>query len=252
MKRMICTLGIFLYAGVVCAQQEEHVFVIEGDSIRCNSEYVEPLYFDYQDESYSLYKSLVIQSANKAYSYTINLYDYDVAQRDGGDFRMIEVMMNERPVFCLKQSDGWVSLDDSTCFDVVPLAEGSAALLFKGFPYPCEPELLTIIALHKDGAKLVFNKHFVWAAREKGREGYSLVLHDGFAKYGADGEQLNQVAKYKVWEEHGTLMFGGSYGEVVKGAYNNMTAEEVFDLLFGEQIRYLQETFGGELPESDE
>ena len=50
MKRKICTLGIFLYAGVVCAQQEEHVFVIEGDSIRCNSEYVEPLYFDYQDE----------------------------------------------------------------------------------------------------------------------------------------------------------------------------------------------------------
>lgn len=251
MKRMICTLGIFLYAGVVCAQQEEHVFVIEGDSIRCNSEYVEPLYFDYQDEECSLYKTIPVRLGNGV-AYVVNLYNYDVAQRDGGDFRMIEVMMNERPVFCLKQSDGWVSLDDSTCFDVVPLAEGSAALLFKGFPYPCEPELLTIIALHKDGAKLVFNKHFVWAARERGREGYSLVLHDGFAKYGADGEQLNQVAKYKVWEEHGTLMFGGSYGEVVKGAYNNMTAEEVFDLLFGGQIRYLQETFGGELPSINE
>ena len=130
MKRKICTLGIFLYAGVVCAQQEEHVFVIEGDSIRCNSEYVEPLYFDYQDEECSLYKTIPVRLGNGV-AYVVNLYNYDVAQRDGGDFRMIEVMMNERPVFCLKQSDGWVSLDDSTCFDVVPLAEGSAALLFK-------------------------------------------------------------------------------------------------------------------------
>jgi hypothetical protein len=34
--------------------------------------------------------------------------------------------------------------------------------------------------------------------------------------------------------------------------WENMTAEEVFDLLFGDQVRYLQETFGGELPSINE
>ena len=161
MKRMICTLGIFLYAGVVCAQQEEHVFVIEGDSIRCNSEYVEPLYFDYQDEAYSLYKSLVIQSANKAYSYTINLYDYDVAKGDGGNFRIIDLVQNGKSILCLRQSNGWEPLNSEECIDVIPLDKETTALLFKGFPYPNDPELLTIIVIHKDKAKLVFNKHFI-------------------------------------------------------------------------------------------
>ena len=36
------------------------------------------------------------------------------------------------------------------------------------------------------------------------------------------------------------------------GEWSNMTPEELFDLLFGEQIRYLEKTFGGELPSINE
>lgn len=216
MKRMICTLGIFLYAGVVCAQQEEHVFVIEGDSIRCNSEYVEPLYFDYQDESYSLYKSLVIQSANKAYSYTINLYDYDVAKGDGGNFRIIDLVQNGKSILCLRQSNGWEPLNSEECIDVILLDEETTALLFKGFPYPNDPELLTIIVIHKNKAKLVFNKHFILKEREKNDTGYRLVLQDQVIEYISIDQPANHAYIYHIWKEGNALKFGGPYEEIDK------------------------------------
>lgn len=216
MRKIVFTICFLALVGGVFAQNEEQLFFIENDSIKVNELYIEPFYFDYQDESYSLYKSLVIQSANKAYSYTINLYDYDVAKGDGGNFRIIDLVQNGKSILCLRQSNGWEPLNSEECIDVILLDEETTALLFKGFPYPNDPELLTIIVIHKNKAKLVFNKHFILKEREKNDTGYRLVLQDQVIEYISIDQPANHAYIYHIWKEGNALKFGGPYEEIDK------------------------------------
>lgn len=217
MKKMIFTAYFLSVIGMLFAQNEEQLFSIEDDSIRSNKQYIESFYFDYQNEAYSLYKSLTIASANKAYSYTINLYDYDIAKGDGGSFRIIDVILNGKSILCLRQSNGWEALNAEECIGVIPLDEVSTALLFKGFPYPNDPEQLTIIVMHKDKAKVVFNKHFILKEIEKSNTSYRLILQDQVIEYISINQPANCAYIYHIWKENNILKFGGPYEKIDEG-----------------------------------
>lgn len=91
------------------------------------------------------------------------------------------------------------------------LNENTTVLVFTGYPYNSEPELITIIALYKNTAKLVFNQNMLInnIIQENGL--FCLTLHDSVIEY-IGHKNANTTNIYKIWEEKGTLKFGGPYG----------------------------------------
>lgn len=203
---------------IVLGQQvNKALFTIEKDSIKCNQKYVEPFFRDYLNEPYSLEKSCSFSSQNKKYNYTVTLSDYDVARGDGGYFRIIDIKMGNKTILQLNQSDGWDKLpkgirdlSNQDYFLAVPLSNSVTAIVFCGYPYNSEPELLTIVILNKGTAKLVFNKNFIISELKKTNNEFYLKLQDRVIEYVND-KPVTNAEVYKIWKENGILKFGGPY-----------------------------------------
>lgn len=219
MKLLFEILALLLYHQVVIGQQvNEPLFTIDKDSIKCNYKYIEPFYWDYQNESYSLEKSCSVSSRDKKYNYTITLSDYDIARGDGGCFRIIDIKMGNKSLLQLNQSDGWDKIPEGLrnlsyqgYFIMETLSDSVTVLVFRGFLYNSEPELLTIVVLNKGTAKLVFNKHFIFGELEKTNGKFSMMLQDNIIEYVGD-KATNTTNVYRIWKENGVLRFGGPYG----------------------------------------
>lgn len=224
MKRIVCVIIILINCSVIGKTQViDPIFTINKDSVECNSKYIEPLFFDYQNEPFSLFKSFSVSSEKNLYNYTVKLSDYNVAKGDGGYFRIIEITSNNKSILRVTQSNGWNilpaeirGLSTNDYFLVVPLRDSVTALVFVGYPYNSEPEQLTIIILNKGKAKMVFNKHFIVSKVEKTATTFCLTLQDSVIEYLGNGQNANTAKVYKIWKENGILKFGGSYETVNK------------------------------------
>lgn len=224
MKKILCIIVILISCTMLGkAQTVEQIFTIDKDSIKSNSKNIEPLFFDYQNESFSLFKSFPVKSLQNSYNYTVNLSDYNVAKGDGGYFRIIEITSNNKNILRVTQSNGWnilpaeirgLSVNDY--FLAVPLRDSVTALIFIGYPYNSEPEQLTIIILNKNKAKMVFNKHFIVSKVEKTATSFCLTLQDSVIEYLDNDQNANTAKIYKIWKEDGILKFGGPYETVTK------------------------------------
>ncbi|MCR9011630.1 hypothetical protein [Gabonibacter chumensis] len=219
MKKIICLI-VFVYSGVysLIGQTSEPIVRIAGDSIVTNAKFLNPLFWDYQNASFSLYKSFDVPIGNDTYQ--VNLSDYDVARGDGGFFRIIDIIKDNKIILRVPQSDGWDSLctkemqDDvsNKYFMTIHLSATSVALVFVGYFYNSEPPLLTIVIIHNGKAKMVFNKPFiVKEIREIEGKTYFL-LYDRFFEYVSGDEPVNEAVMYGIWNENGVLYFGGPYG----------------------------------------
>ncbi len=224
MKKILCMIVVLVSCTMLGkAQTVEQIFTIDKDSIKSNSKNIEPLFFDYQNESFSLFKSFPVKSSQDSYNYTVNLSDYNVAKGDGGYFRIIEITSNNKNILRVTQSNGWnilpaeirgLSVNDY--FLAVPLRDSVTALIFIGYPYNSEPEQLTIIILNKNKAKMVFNKHFIVSKVEKTATSFCLTLQDSVIEYLDNDQNANTAKVYKIWKEDGILKFGGPYETVTK------------------------------------
>jgi len=228
MKRVVFVILLLAMNLVVWGQRDEALFTIERDSIRCDGKHVEPFFWDYQNESYTLEKSCSFSSRDKKYNYTVVLSDYDVARGDGGCFRIIDVRLGDKTILQLNQSDGWDKIPegirDLSCqgyFLVEALSDSVTALVFCGYPYNSEPELLTIVILNKETATLVFNKQFIFGKLEKSDGKFCMILQDRVMEYVND-EAVNSTDVYRIWKENGVLRFGGPYETM----YYNMSPDD--------------------------
>ena len=219
MKKLLIAF-VLLVAFVVCgkAQTVEPVFTIEGDTIACKSKFIDSLYFDYQGKPDTLFQSYVVTSSSGQYIYEVTLSDYICAMGDGGYFRVIDIKHDGKTILQLNQSDGWdklpkrvKSISPNDYFIPIQLDGSTTALIFIGYPYNSQPTQLTVVVLHKDKGKMVFNKNFCVNKAEKVNTVISLTLHDQVIEYDDDGN-INTTRIFKLWNEDGELKFGGSYG----------------------------------------
>ncbi len=189
------------------------------------SEYITPFYFDYQGVSSYLFKSFTISSEDNKYSYIVKLSNYEGTENDGGFYRIIDIEYENKNILNLKQSDGWDKLKErisqyasNDYFLAIPLTRTSTALIFVGYPYNSQPELLTIVVLNKDKAMLVFNKEIMVNKIEYDKASSSFVmnLQDYPIEYLDETTPANTAKLFKIFLESGVLKFGGPYGTVMK------------------------------------
>lgn len=215
----ICTLS------PVFAQTNEMIFSYNGNSIITKSKYITPFYFEYQDVPSFIFKTFAVSSRDKAYSYVVKLSNYSGTEDDGGYYRIIDIEFGGKKILSLKQSDGWDSLKENTrkhasndYFLAIPLTDTSTALVFVGYPYNSQPELLTIVVLNKDSATLVFNKEIMINDIQYDGVSSSFVmnLQDYPIEYINESTPANTAKLFKIFQENGVLKFGGPYGTVTK------------------------------------
>jgi len=225
MKRVVFIILLLAMNLGVWGQRDEALFTIEGDSIQCDRKHVEPFFWDYQNESYTLEKSCSFSSRDKKYNYTVVLSDYDVARGDGGCFRIIDVRLGDKTILQLHQSDGWDKIPERICdlscqgyFFMEALSDSVTVLVFRGFLYNSEPELLTIVVLNKGTAKLVFNKNFIISEIKKTDDEFYFMLQDRVIEYAGD-KPVKNAEVYKLWKENEILRFGGPYESVEENVW---------------------------------
>lgn len=220
-------LTLFLLTNLIGFSQQtsEPLFTIEKDSIICNNKQVEPFFWVHQNDTCILEKTCSIASQNKKYNYTIILSDYNTARGDGGCFRIIDIEIGNKTILQLNQSDGWDKippgirdLSFQDYFLVEPLSDTVTAIIFCGYPYNSEPELLTIVILNKETAKLVFNKNFIISEIKKTNNEFCLKLQDTVIEYTND-RPVKKTGVYRLWKENGILKFGGPYETVDRNVW---------------------------------
>ena len=219
MKRLFAVFVMFFaFALPGKSQVVESIFVIENDSIKNKSKFIDSLYFTDQGEPYTLFKSYAVTSPSGQYAYEVELSNFNCAMGDAGYFRVINIKHGGKSILQLNQSDGWDKLSKETkdfsefdTFLVMKVDENTTALIFTGYPYASDPEQITIVVLYKDTAKMVFNKHCIINRVEKTANSLILTLHDRVIEYDDDGN-INTTNIFKLWNEDGELKFGGSYG----------------------------------------
>lgn len=155
----------------------------------------------------------------------MKLSNYEGAENDGGFYRIIDIEYENRNILNLKQSDGWDKLKApvrqyaaNDYFLAIPLTPTSTALIFIGYPYNSQPELLTIVVLNKDKATLVFNKEIMVNKIEYDKTNSSFVmnLQDYPIEYLDEATPANTAKLFKIFLESGVLKFGGPYGTITK------------------------------------
>lgn len=126
--------------------------------------------------------------------------------------------MGSKSLLRLNQSDGWDKIPEEIrdlshqdYFIMETLSDSVTVLIFRGFLYNSEPELLTIVVLYKDTAKLVFNKNFIISEIKKADNEFSLTLQDRIIEY-TENKPVEEAIVYKIWKENGLMKFEGPCG----------------------------------------
>lgn len=218
MKSIIPIIICILFTSIAKSQSNEPIFTIVQDTIKNNNKFIEPFFFEDENAIPYLFKVFPIKSKTGKHQYSIKLSNYKGSENDGGFFRIIEISTNNETILKIRQSDGWNSLprniikySNNHYFLTLHLTDETTALIFCGYPYNSEPELMTIIILHKNTAKLIFNKKFIINKLEHSEETFSLTLHDSVIEYIGD-QNANTTKIYKIWQENNILKIGGPYG----------------------------------------
>lgn len=217
MKLLIITLFICLcHIFPSMAQKTERIYKELGDSVFVQKRYVEPFDFGYQNLSSFEVTTCHVTSKDSSQSYQVKLSNYRGTEEDGGYYRMIEIVQNGQTIMCLKQSDGWDKLQkhlrsysNNDYFLSIPLTSSLTALVFVGYSYNSQPELLTIVLLNKDKATLVFNKGML--IKNIIHDGISFVinLQDLPVEYISENIPANTPQLYQIFWENGELKLKG-------------------------------------------
>lgn len=202
------------------------LFKYNGNSLVTQPKYIEPFYFEDQNTPHYLFKTYTISSKDKTYSYLVKLSNYKGAEDDGGYYRIIDIEAGGKNILSLKQSDGWNNLNtevrqyaSNDYFLTIPLTDTTTALLFVGYPYQSQPELLTIALLNKDKAELIFNKPFIINDIEQHQgenPAFVINLQDYPIEYLNESTPANTAKLYKIFQCDNILKFGGPYETVTK------------------------------------
>lgn len=222
MKTIVIIIVCLFFTSIAKSQSDEPIFTIAQDTIKINDKFIEPFFFVNETSTPYLFKVFPVKSKTEKYQYSIKLSNYKGSENDGGFFRIIEVFMNDATILRLRQSEGWNSLpwnvinqSKNEYFFLVPLTDETTALVFTGYPYDCEPTLVTIVVLHKNTAKLVFNRNILINKVIQDDKSFCLILHDTLIEY-IGKNNANTTDIWKIWNENGILRFGGSYGTANK------------------------------------
>lgn len=121
------------------------------------------------------------------FTVTLSGFERDARDRDPGDFCLVTIQTAGKE-YQFKNAD-WVTNDlfENNYFYCLPVGKSRYLLFMRGFDYGCCPGVLTVLAVDKSGARVVYNKECTFD--ELNIEPFSITIQHWYAEY---------VSKYKV------------------------------------------------------
>lgn len=143
---------------------------------------------------------------NESGVFTVHLYYYKGWENEGGGCNVIEIQRNGEKLMQLENSDAW----DANRFELKELSKNgyyisvsinptTTILFFEGFVRGSQPAPVTIIALNKDGARVLFNRSYIVNEFNKTTNSFSLDLWDD-----ADSDLADH---FRLWLDNNTIKF---------------------------------------------
>lgn len=209
-----------IFSLAVQAQTGTPIFKIGADgSIETNSSMIDPFYDmpEIKNRPYVLNNPVRVSIGSQNYDIKTGCLE----QWDNFEctFNVITVYSDSKKIFELRQPDNWrytYGLPRKTScrqyannqyFIPIVLSDSAVALAFIGWPYGGDMPYLTIIALTKNDAKLVFNKHMGINAITRSDRSYCMELQANIVEYDENARPFNDPILHGIVLKDGLLYF---------------------------------------------
>ena len=209
---ILAGLSLSIANSALAQTSPENIFSYSGDSIATNSNYIDPFYWIYEHDPTYAVADYNLTSQNGQYNYQIKLSNYIGTEGDGGYFRVIDILHNNQNILSLKQSNGWDKVirgwepyRTTEYYIASPLSPEATAVVFVGYPYNSEPELMTIVILYKGQAKLVLNKNYALSQIVKTDSEFALMIKKTVQEWMTPTIPYNYPPTFKIWKEGSVL-----------------------------------------------
>jgi hypothetical protein len=169
-----------------------------------NSSSVEPylpIYWDYIDTNYG--------------DFRVKLSKYRGYMDEPG-FNVVELQVGNFTFFKLENSNGYADLSSylpmppRNYFSLVRLSPATSVLIFNECIFASQPSMVSIVVLHKNEAKLVFNKPLFINSITKNYYYLNMTLQSNTVEYGGTPESpvaLGTPIIHTIWSEGGVLRY---------------------------------------------
>ena len=170
-----------------------------------NSSSVEPYIpyrHDYVSTNYGLFR--------------VKLSKYN-GYNDEPGFNVVEIQRNNFTIFKLENSNGYTNLSsyvpsEHLHFSWVRLSPVTCVLIFNECIFASQPSMVSVVVIHKNEAKLVFNKPMFINSITKGADNYflNITLQSNTVEYGGTPESpvaLGTPLLHTIWWDGGVLRY---------------------------------------------
>lgn len=212
-----------IFSLAVQAQTGTPIFKIGADgSIETNSSMIDPFYDAprIKDLPCALAGSTSVSVGAQTFDVKTGYFEeMDETERGKYGFTVIAIYSGDQKIFELKESELWTytydgksTMDyrqytDNRYFIPITLSDDAVALAFIGWPYGGDMPYLTIIALTKNDAKLVFNKHMGINAITRSDRSYCMELQANIVEYDENARPFNDPILHGIVLKDGLLYF---------------------------------------------
>lgn len=149
-------------------------------------------------------------------SFYVKLSKYS-GYNDEPGFNVVEIQRNNLTIFKLENSNGYANLSsyvpsEHLNFSWVKLSPVTCALIFNECIFASQPSMVSIVVIHKNEAKLVFNKPlFIHSISKSTTESFlNITLQSNTIEYGGPPESpvaLGTPSIHTIWWDGDVLRY---------------------------------------------
>jgi len=218
MKRILFLSMLLLSLNVV-AQTGTNIFSYgtNGEVLPVNT-FIKNGIMMWENDSLFSYKTSIITSTDKAYSYKVVLEVVDQSDSKDSVFNSIKIFnaQTNEALLTLQNEDLWRNTKFWSHHAVdndyisVPLSDKAVALIFTGWYYNSSPPLTTIVVLKDGKATLVFNMSCDSLEYQQTLSTFRVIYADIIQSDDGNGHLIppdKDLKKFKIWKEGDMLKY---------------------------------------------
>ena len=218
MKRILFLSMLFLSLNTM-AQTGTNIFSYgtNGEVLPVNT-FIKNGIMTWENDTLLPYKTSIVTSLNKAYSYKVVLEVVDQSGFQDSVFNSIKIVnaQTNEALLTLQNEDLWRNTklwsDGAVDNDYisVPLSDKAIALIFIGWCYDITPSLTTIVVLKDGKATLVFNKNCNSLDYQQTSSTFSVTYAEIIQEMDGNEHLIpsdKDLKKFKIWKEGEMLKY---------------------------------------------
>ena len=217
MRMTIISILLLFMSSTIYAQTSERIFAYDaaGDVVP-NAKFIGERELWNDGIIMKHEADVTVQSADKAYTYTLSLSQMETASNDIKRFDAIDIKCAGKSILRIKSKEAWdgaYPLDDGSRLGYVTVKHLDVhvtALVLHGWCYEI-PSWITVVILNKDKATMVFNQRgVIQECSTDNHYGLNLIYADQYQELDNDGKRYpadSELKKFRIWQEGQYLRF---------------------------------------------